>query len=135
MILGAGGILRPNSLRLGQRLAIAASAVRPLSGLRRAGFVAVVVGSLLTGALPMRPNVAILAALWAPGWLLTSAGLGLASGWTLRPGDRTRSSLRSLGSSWQGLRHPMAFEQRRAADHDTACPATRWARWWLPWSC
>ncbi|HEX2785062.1 MAG TPA: glycosyltransferase family 2 protein [Ilumatobacteraceae bacterium] len=114
MIFGPGGILRPNSLGVSQRLAIAASAVRPLSGLRRAGFIAAVVGSLLTGALPMRPNLAILAELWAPGWLLTSAGLGLASGWTLRPGDRTRWSLRNLGASWQGLRHPMAFEQRRA---------------------
>jgi hypothetical protein len=114
MIFGHGGILRPNSLRFGQRLAIAASAIRPLSGLRRAGFVAAVVGSLLTGALPLRPNVAVLAALWAPGWLLTSVGLGLSSSWTLRPGDRTRWSLRSLGASWQGLRHPMSFEQRRA---------------------
>jgi hypothetical protein len=62
----------------------------------------------------MRPNVTILAALWTPGWLLTSIGLGLASGWTLRPGDRTRWSLRNLGASWQGLRHPMAFDHRRA---------------------
>ena len=36
------------------------------------------------------------------------------SGWTLRPGDRTRWSLRNLGASWQGLRHPLAFDQRRA---------------------
>ena len=114
MILGPGGILRLNSLRFRQRLAIAAAAVRPLSGLRRAGFIAVVVGSLLTGTLPMRPDVAVLAALWAPGWVLTAVGLGLLSGWTLRPGDRTRSSLRNLGASWQGLRHPMAFAQRRA---------------------
>jgi len=36
------------------------------------------------------------------------------SNWTLRPGDRTRWSLRNLGASWQGLRHPMAFDKRRA---------------------
>jgi hypothetical protein len=114
MIFGPGGILRVNSLRPAHRLAIATFAVRPLSGLRRAGFITAVVGSLLVGALPMRPNVTILAALWTPGWLLTSVGLGLVSGWTLRPGDRTRWSLRNLGASWQGLRHPMAFEQRRA---------------------
>ncbi|MEY2552172.1 MAG: hypothetical protein QOC57_32, partial [Ilumatobacteraceae bacterium] len=114
MLVGPGGVLRINSLRLRQRLSIAASAVRPLSGLRRAGFIAVIVGSLLTGTLPMRPNVVVLASLWAPGWVLTSIGLALSSGWTLRPGDRTRSSLRNLGASWQGLRHPMALEQRRA---------------------
>ena len=114
MMFGPDGILRWNSLRLGQRLAIAASAVRPLSGLRRGGFIAVVVGSLLTGWLPLRPDFRVFAAVWAPGWMLTSLGLGLMSGWTLRPGDRTRWSLRNLGASWQGLRHPIAFDQRRA---------------------
>ena len=114
MIFGPDGILRLNSLRLGQRLAIAASGVRPLSGLRRVGFIAVVVASLLTGSLPLRPNLTVFTALWAPGWVLTSLGLGLMSGWTLRPGDRTRSSLRNLGASWQGLRHPVGFDQRRA---------------------
>ncbi len=114
MVFGPGGILRWNSLGLGQRLAIAASAVRPLSGLRRGGFIAVVVGALLTGFLPLRPDLRVFAAVWAPGWILTSFGLGLMSGWTLRPGDRARWSLRNLGASFQGLRHPMAFDQRRA---------------------
>jgi hypothetical protein len=68
----------------------------------------------LTGALPIQPNITFIAALWAPGWALTALGLGLMSGWTLRPGDRTRSSLRNLGASWQGLRHPLGFDQRRA---------------------
>ncbi len=114
MVFGPDGILRLNSLRLGQRLAITAAAVRPLSGLRRVGFIAVIVASLLTGTLPLRPNLAVLAAVWAPGWILTSVGLGLMSGWTMRPGDRTRWSLRNLGASCQGLRHPIAFDQRRA---------------------
>jgi len=114
MIFGREGVLRLNSLRLGQRLAIIASAVRPLSGIRRAGFIAVVVASLLTGWLPFEPNLVVFATLWAPGLVLTSVGLGLMSGWTLRPGDRTRVSLRNLGASWQGLRHPIAFDQRRA---------------------
>jgi hypothetical protein len=114
MLFSRDGVLRLNSLRLGQRLAIVASAVRPLSGLRRAGFIAVVVASLLTGSLPLRPSLVPFAAFWAPGWTLTALGLGLMSGWTLRPGDRTRWSLRNLGASWQGLRHPLAFDQRRA---------------------
>jgi hypothetical protein len=113
MIFGTGGIFRLNPLRPGQRLSIAASAVRPLSGVRRSGFIAVVVASLLTGSLPLRPNLMVFAAVWAPGWILTALGLGLMSGWTIRPGDRTRWSLRNLGSSWQGLRHPLAFDQRR----------------------
>ncbi|HEY7628264.1 MAG TPA: glycosyltransferase family 2 protein, partial [Ilumatobacteraceae bacterium] len=114
MVFGSGGALRWGSLRLGQRLAVASSAIQPLSGLRRAGFLAAIVGSLLTGMLPLRPDVTILAALWLPGWLMTSLGLVLLSDWTLRPGDRTRWSMRNLGASWQGLRHPIAFEQRRA---------------------
>jgi hypothetical protein len=114
MVFGHGGVLRLSSLRLGQRLAIVASAVRPLSGVRRAGFLAVIVASLLIGSLPLRPDLIVLASLWAPGWTLTSLGLSLMSGWTLRPGDRTRWSLRNLGASWQGLRHPIAFDQRRA---------------------
>ncbi|MEY2580349.1 MAG: hypothetical protein QOE09_198 [Ilumatobacteraceae bacterium] len=114
MLFGNEGILRLNSLRLGQRLAVLASSVQALSGLRRAGFIAVVVTSLLTGTLPLKPNLTVFAALWGPGWVLTAIGLGLMSGWTLRPGDRTRWSLRNLGSSWQGLRHPMGFDQRRA---------------------
>jgi hypothetical protein len=115
MVFGPDGILRRNSLRLGQRMAIAASAVRPLSGLRRGGFMAVVVGSLLTGTLPLTPNLGVLTTLWAPGWVLTAVGLTLMSRWTLRPGDRTRWSLRNLGASFQGLRHPLAFDQRRAS--------------------
>jgi hypothetical protein len=82
--------------------------------LRRVGFIAVIVGSLLTGTVPLRPNLAVLAAVWAPGWILTSLGLGLMSGWTMRPGDRARWSLRNLGASCQGMRHPIAFDQRRA---------------------
>jgi PilZ domain len=115
MILGPEGILRSNTLRLGQRLAVAASAVRPLSGVRRGGFIAVVVGSLLTGALPLTPNAFVFAALWAPGWVLTALGLMMMSRTTLRPGDRTRRSLRDLGASFQGLRHPLADTQRRAS--------------------
>jgi len=114
MIFGPDGVLRLNSLRLGQRLAVIASAVRPLSGIRRTAFIAVIVASLLTGWLPFQPNLVVFAALWAPGLIFTSIGLGLMSGWTLRPGDRTRVSLRNLGASWQGLRHPIAFDQRRA---------------------
>jgi hypothetical protein len=115
MVVGPEGILRRNPLRLGQRMAIAAAAVRPLSGVRRGGFIAVVVGSLLAGKLPLTPNVQVFAALWAPGWGLTALGLALMSRWTLRPGDRTRWSLRNLGASFQGLRHPLAFAQRRAS--------------------
>jgi hypothetical protein len=114
MIFGHGGILRWNPLRLRHRLAVAAAAVRPLSGWRRVAFIATLVGALLTGALPLRPDAKVLGAVWAPGFVLTSLGLCLLSGWTLRPGDRTRWSLRNLGASWQGLRHPLAFEQRRA---------------------
>ena len=115
MIFGCEGVLRLNSLRLGQRLAVIASAVRPLSGVsprrlhRRSGCVAVDrLAPVRTEPRRVRRPVGTRPRAHQ------HVGLALMSDWTLRPGDRTRVSLRNLGASWQGLRHPIAFEQRRA---------------------
>ncbi|CAN5550533.1 hypothetical protein BH10ACT2_BH10ACT2_13470 [soil metagenome] len=87
-----------------QRLSMLAWCVRPLSGLRRAAFITVVVIALYAGSPPFNASLPIMLAAWLPGFVATSVGLSVLSGWTLRPGDRTRWSLISMGaacSSWR----------------------------------
>lgn len=79
-----------------QRLALLAWCVRPLSGFRRAAFMAVLVLALYVGAVPFTMPLWILLAAWLPSFVATSVGLCLLSGWRLRPGDRARWSLVSL---------------------------------------
>ena len=100
-----GGALRRGPLPTPARLAHLAWAVRPLSGFRRTAFLAVLCGALLAGQVPFTAGVAPLLAMWLPAFLATSLGLALLSGWTLRPGDRTRWSLHTLGPVWSSLRH------------------------------
>ncbi len=107
-LVGPQGAFRWSSLSVRQRVALSAFAIRPLSGFRRGCFVALLVGALLSGKLPLRPDVTALGLLWAPGFILTALGLALLSNGALRPGDRTRWSLRALGPSWRSLGHPEA---------------------------
>ncbi len=79
-----------------QRLALLAWSVRPLSGLRRAAFIAVLVLALYAGSAPFTAPAWLLLTAWLPGFVAVSVGLGLLSGWRLRPGDRVRWSLLSL---------------------------------------
>lgn len=106
VLVGPGGALRSGPLSGAQRLSLAASAVRPLSGVRRSLMVAVLFGSLLSGTLPFHAPVAALALVWAPWFVLSSLSLYLLSSGTLVPGDRLRSSMRLLGASWRGLTDP-----------------------------
>jgi len=87
-----------------QRLALLAWCVRPLSGLRRTAFIAVVVAALYAGSAPFGAPLTVMVAAWIPGFVATSVGLYSLSGWTLRPGDRTRWSLLTMGpacGSWR----------------------------------
>lgn len=103
MLLCPRGALRGGSLTLRQRLAALAWAVRPLSGLRRGVFVAVLCGAILAGSAPFHASTAVLAVGWLPAFAYTSLGLSLLSGWTLRTGDRVRWSLHTLGPAYTGL--------------------------------
>ena len=93
-----GRCRRPLAWR--QRLAILAWCVRPLSGLRRAAFIAVLVVALYAGSAPFTVSAGFatwsIATTWLTAFEFTAVGLGLLSGWRLRPGDRTRWSLQSL---------------------------------------
>ena len=115
LVFGSTGALRSPSLTTQQRLALLAWTVRPLSGFRRAGFVAILVACLLGGYVPFQPNSAVLLGLWLPGFVLTSLGLAMLSGWSLRPGDRTRASLRSLGDTLHSLDRSASHHGRRGS--------------------
>ncbi len=103
LLVGSGGALRVGRPVLRQRAAVLAWSVRPLSGLRRGVFLAVLLGAIQAGQLPFTVAPWAIAGLWAPGFALTSLGLALASGWTLRPGDRTRTSMHTLGAAYRSL--------------------------------
>jgi cellulose synthase/poly-beta-1,6-N-acetylglucosamine synthase-like glycosyltransferase len=104
MLVGAHGVLRFGSFDRRQRLAALAWAVRPLSSLRRVVFMAVLCASLLAGALPMTLTSFALLTLWSPYFVYTGIGMSLLSGWTLRPGDRTRWSLHNIGATFTSVR-------------------------------
>jgi len=88
-----------------QRLAPLAGSVRPLSGVRRGCFVALLLVALLAGQVPYRLS-AIEAGLTLVFLVATSTGLTIATGGALRPGDRCRFSVRTVGASWRGLVSP-----------------------------
>jgi hypothetical protein len=108
MLFGELGVLRPRSFTVDQRLAALAWSVRPLSSLRRVAFIAVLCGALLAGEVPFTSTVVVMAVLWAPYFVYTSLAVSLLSGWTLRPGDRTRWSLHNIGATFNSGLDPFA---------------------------
>ena len=103
LLLGRRGVLRAGGYSMPQRAALLAWSVRPLSGLRRVVFLALLCSALLVGQVPFRASAVTLACLWLPAFAYTALGLTLLSGWTLRPGDRTRWSLHTLGPTSSSL--------------------------------
>ncbi len=106
LLAGPDGAWRARGLRLAGRLAFAALAVRPLSGVRRSVTVAVICAALVAGRLPFEPSWHGILGLWLPWFALSAMGLWMLSAGTLRPGDRLRTSMRSFGASWRGLLSP-----------------------------
>jgi hypothetical protein len=121
LVVGRRGALRARSFSAGQRVALLAWAVRPLSGLRRVVFLAVLCGALLVGVVPFHATTWMLG-LWSASFLYTSLGLGLLSGWTLQPGDRTRWSLHTLGPACSSLRRSWSSrpDRQRLVSHPVA---------------
>ena len=104
MLFRSHGALRGSDTGVARRLAALAWAVRPMSSFRRVAMIAVLCVSLLAGAVPMRISAVAMFALWAPAFVYGSLGVCLLSGWTLRPGDRTRWSLHNIGAAFTSLR-------------------------------
>lgn len=113
MVFGIDGALRGPGFSKSQRTAMLAWAVRPLSGLRRVAFLLLLGASILSGSVPFHATTIMLACVWLPAFAYTSLGLSLLSGWTLRPGDRTRWSLHSIGSACTSLRAERSDRVRR----------------------
>jgi hypothetical protein len=108
LVFGRDGALRSPALRPAQRLALLAWSVRPLSGMRRLGLIGAMLLTMIGGYEPFDVQPAVLASTWLPGFVLTSLGLAVLSGWALRPGDRARWSLRYLNDTVRSLREPGA---------------------------
>lgn len=104
MVFGRRGVMRGRGFSGGQRLAMLAWSVRPLSGFRRIVFIALLCAALLAGQVPFRASALVLLCVWLPAFLYTSLGIGLLSGWTLQPGDRTRWSLQTMWAAATSLR-------------------------------
>ena len=83
-------------LPIGSRLLYFGAISRYFSGLHRLVLLAVLMGVLASGQLPLSASLAELAIIWLPAHVLGGlAGLALGRG-TLALGDRTRHSLRSM---------------------------------------
>lgn len=114
MLFASTGVLRSRSFSASQRVAVVAWTVRPLSGLRRVVFLSLLGSSILAGSVPFHASAAVLMCGWLPSFAYTSLGLALLSGWTLRPGDRARWSLHSMGAACRSLRSAGERSERRA---------------------
>ncbi len=104
LLIGRNGALGFNRLSLRQRAGLMAWTVRPLSGLARGVFIFVLVGSLLSGKLPLHLGSG--AVLWVPAFFGATWAVAALSRGSLRLGDRTRWSLMTLGAAYRGLSSP-----------------------------
>lgn len=106
MLLGDNGALRWNSLSATQRAAALAWSVRPMSSYRRVLFLGLLCGALLAGEVPFHTSISTMAVLWLPYTVYSGVALSLLSGWSLRPGDRTRWSLHNIGATFNSGADP-----------------------------
>ncbi len=97
LLTGQRDTLWVRGLSPSQRIGLATWCIRPLSGLRRLVFVTVVVGALLAGQAPFRPEPLPVLVLGLPYVTLTALAIVAMSDGTLAVGDRTRWSLRTMG--------------------------------------
>jgi protocatechuate 3,4-dioxygenase beta subunit/cellulose synthase/poly-beta-1,6-N-acetylglucosamine synthase-like glycosyltransferase len=103
MLVSTDGPIWNRSLSLADRIAILGTCVRPLSGLRRAMFLAVLTAALLLGELPFHASPVTFAAFWVPAMVLQSIAFRSASLGRLGLGDRARWSFSTMGASVAGL--------------------------------
>ena len=103
MLGSKDGPLLAGGLRLGDRIALLSTCVRPLSGIRRAMFLVVLLAALMMGELPMNAGLVGAAAFWLPWITLQAIALRRASHTRLDWGDRARWSFATMGPSMAAL--------------------------------
>ena len=126
MLIGRRGVLRPTNYTPHQRLAAIAWTVRPLSSVRRVVFIALLSAAMLLGVVPFHASKLTIAALWLPSFVYTSLGLALLSGWTLRPGDRTRWSLHNIGATVASFSNEVVPQPRARRRRFAALPSRQY---------
>ncbi|MEZ5250871.1 MAG: glycosyltransferase family 2 protein [Ilumatobacteraceae bacterium] len=103
MLRSTDGPLLTRGLSLRDRIALLATMVRPLSGVRRGAFVTIVLLALLAGELPLHASLAGLAGFWVPWMALQAMALRVASAGRLDWGDRARWSFSTMGPALSAL--------------------------------
>jgi hypothetical protein len=88
------------------RVALLSTTVRPLAGIRRAAFLAVLVASLLVGRLPLSVSLTGLATVWLPYLVLHILAWRRMSSGSLVFGDAARWSFSTMGAAASGLFGP-----------------------------
>lgn len=86
-----------------QRASYLSSLLNYFSGIQRLTLLAVLIATLVSGALPMRASIVVLAALWLP-WSITAftSTIALARG-TLGPMDSSRYGLLTMGINMRAV--------------------------------
>ncbi|MEX1105961.1 MAG: glycosyltransferase family 2 protein, partial [Ilumatobacteraceae bacterium] len=103
LLVSREGPLGPGRRPRGARLAALAASVRPLAGLRRAAFLAVLVASFALARLPFSGPWTTFALLWAPFVATQVLAVRAASLGCLQWGDRARWSFSTMGSGIAAL--------------------------------
>lgn len=103
LLTSLDGPLSPRRRPRGARSAALAASVRPLAGLRRAGFIAVLVASFAAARLPFSGSWATFVALWSAFVMTQALAVRAASLGRLQFGDRARWSFSTMGPAVAAL--------------------------------
>lgn len=106
LLRSTDGPLLSMRMRLADRLALAAGLVRPLSGLRRAVFLAVLMLSMVSGRLPLSTRWWELAVVWLPAAASAQLALRQLVGGRLAFGEQARWSFATVGAALAALGGP-----------------------------
>jgi hypothetical protein len=100
------GPLLAKGLSWRDRFALFSTTARPLAGIRRAAFLAVLIASLLVARLPLTASLLGLSTVWLPYLVLRMLAWRSVSNGSLAFGDAARWSFSTMGAALSGLFGP-----------------------------